>query len=515
MNPGNLVPTFYFYKLADAISGPYSALTAYSSGIIDSNGNILKPESSIDPFEYLVIKLKKIFEQLPYGMTRARLSNYMSALQMFSEEVKNYDITEEQFHCLVEGIVTQNSNGEVSYLELLEDMATGGGVGALGVPAQGGDINKGGVSGFDPVLGMGMQRRKAPKYFDSCEVFEVCPDDYVQLKAAKSWKEVPEGDTKNYLQRFQRRNKNGKIGVKSLNPLNGEHELHWISYPAKNFIEENFNPSDASREITNRAAQDVLEPPEIDYTEKGNRKRGSATQRAGFLFSTIADLLKGGKRHHEQTAEVLLPHVGQEVSATGIDTHVYDETKGVFVPADLKADTTTPKADISQTQIKGMPRLSKLLKDFGGGGLSPKEKDTAREELKKINKDESTQSGVRKSFSDSILGLSKNLQWVMVPGKSDKPFNYSGLVTRVPTKNIQQYAQETAKPSLSLRPGKSRTEVIARGREPSVGEVAQQLQRGSFNTSKDEIVSAMERLVSETMFRRLQSHLKDYLTRID
>lgn len=237
MHPGNLVPTFYFYKLADALSGPYTALTAYSAGIIDAQGNVLKPESSIDPFEYLVIKLKKIFDQLPYGMTRARLGNYMSTLQMFSEEVEKFEITQEQFHCLVEGIITQNSNGEVSYLELLEDMATGGGAGALGVPAEGGNINQGGISGFDPKLGMPLQRRKMPKYFDNCEVFEVCPEEFIQFKTAKSWKDVPDSESKTYLQRFQRRNKSGKIAVKSLNPLNGENELHWINYPAKNFMD--------------------------------------------------------------------------------------------------------------------------------------------------------------------------------------------------------------------------------------------------------------------------------------
>jgi hypothetical protein len=76
-----------------------------------------------------------------------------------------------------------------------------------------------------------------PKYFDNCEVFEVCPEEFIQLKAAKSWKDVPDSENKTYLQRFQRRNKSGKIAVKSLNPLNGENELHWINYPAKNFMD--------------------------------------------------------------------------------------------------------------------------------------------------------------------------------------------------------------------------------------------------------------------------------------
>ena len=239
MHVSNLVPSFYFYKLADALSSPYTSLSAYSSGVIDANGNIKKPESSIDAFEYLVIKLKKIIDQLPYGMTKAQLGNYFSTLRMFSEEVEQFDISQEQYHCLIEGIVTIQSNGEVSYLELIEDMGSGGGgAGSLGVPAQGGNINQANVSGFDPPLGMPLLRRKSPKYLDDCEVFDVCPEEFMQLKSAKSWKDVPDSETKNYLQRFQRRNKSGKIAVKSQNPLNGEHELHWITYPAKNFMEE-------------------------------------------------------------------------------------------------------------------------------------------------------------------------------------------------------------------------------------------------------------------------------------
>lgn len=211
---------------------------AYQAGNIDANGNITNSISSIDPFEYLVIKLKQIFDQLPYGITKAKLSNYMATLQMFGEEVEKYEISQEQFHCLVEGIVSQNTNNEVSYLELLEDMATGGGAGAIGVPAEGGNINQGGVSGFDPRMGLPIMRRKKEQYFDNCEIFDVCPEEYSSFKNAKSWKDVPESETKNYLRRFQRRNRNAKIGVKGLNPLNGETELYWITYPAKNFMEE-------------------------------------------------------------------------------------------------------------------------------------------------------------------------------------------------------------------------------------------------------------------------------------
>ena len=238
MQPSSYVPSFYFYKLADAISAPYTSLDAYRAGAIDSNGNLLKPVSSIDAFEFLVIKLKQIFDQLPYGTTKAKLSNYLATLNLFSEEVESYEITQEQFHCLVEGIVCHNTNNEVSYLELLEDMGTGGGAGALGVPAQGGNINQGGVSGYDIKMKLPLLKRKKGDYFDDCEIFDVCPEEFSSFMNSKQWKDVPDSETKNYLRRFQRRNKNGKVGVRGLNPVSGEQDLFWITYPAKNFMEE-------------------------------------------------------------------------------------------------------------------------------------------------------------------------------------------------------------------------------------------------------------------------------------
>ena len=54
MNYGSIVPSFYFYKFADAISKPYTSFEAYRAGVIDERGNFIKPESSTDPFEYFV-----------------------------------------------------------------------------------------------------------------------------------------------------------------------------------------------------------------------------------------------------------------------------------------------------------------------------------------------------------------------------------------------------------------------------------------------------------------------------
>ena len=239
MNPSSYVPSFYFYKLAQAISGPFTSLNAYQAGTIDANGNIIKPESSIDPFEYLVIKLKQIFEELPYGITKAKLSNYMSTLQMFGEEVQKFNITKDQFNYFVEGIITQQSNGSTSYLELLEDMsvgAGGGAAGSLGTPIDNSTTPT--VSGSLPKMGMPLQRSNTPKFLDDCEVFALCQEDYATFKMAKAWKQIPETPTKNYIQRFMRRNKGKKVAVRTLMPETGEQDLYWITYPAQSFMEE-------------------------------------------------------------------------------------------------------------------------------------------------------------------------------------------------------------------------------------------------------------------------------------
>lgn len=234
MNTPQYIPSFYFYKFAQEISEPFTSLQAYQAGAIDEHGNILKAESSIDPLEYLVIKLKKIFAELPSGMTKAKLNNYLSTLQLFGEEVQQIGITEGEYMGLVEGYIALYVNQNLSYIELCEDMS-GGGMASAGTSP---GYNTGSVSGFDPELVSGIQRRKPLlKGLDNCEMYDVCPEEMGHFKAAKAWKHVPNSETKTYLQRAQSRNAK-KIAVRSVNPDTGEQDVHWINYPTKSFVEE-------------------------------------------------------------------------------------------------------------------------------------------------------------------------------------------------------------------------------------------------------------------------------------
>jgi len=274
------IPSFYFYRFADAVSGPYTALSSYSSGLIDSRGNIKGNESSIDPFEYFVIKIKKIFDQLPPGTTKYKLQNLMGTLQVFNEQAEQFGITKEQFNCLVESHVMLNAQDGVSYLNLLEDMTTGsagGGAGTLGTPAEAPGANKGNVSGYDPVMGSMMTRSGPVNMFPSIEMFNVSKDEFNAFKAAKAWKQLQDSKTKKYLQRFQRRNKGGKMAVRD----EDSGEIFFIPYKEKSLVEE-----------LNLERLDILKETTESFIEPETNKKGNTQTSEVVALDTISSLLK-------------------------------------------------------------------------------------------------------------------------------------------------------------------------------------------------------------------------------
>lgn len=230
MGSPSFIPTFSIADFAQAIAAPYTSFRAYQSGVIDSSGNLKKPESSIDPFEYFVIKMKKIFEEIPPTITKSRLSSYNSAFQLFSEEAKTFGIPFDQFVFFVEGYLT-------SKFLLTEDMGAGAG-GGMATGTSPGDLgvaqefkNTGQVAGYDKPLPSPMFTR------GPVEMFDMGQEEFDQFKSAKAWKNLPDSATKRYLQRFQRRNPSGRMGIRTKRD-NGDSDLYWITYPVKSFMEE-------------------------------------------------------------------------------------------------------------------------------------------------------------------------------------------------------------------------------------------------------------------------------------
>lgn len=259
VNP--LVPSFYYYKFAEAISSPFTSLNAFTAGAIDAQGNILKPESSIDPFEYFVIKLKKIFDQLPYGTTKASLSTYIPALRTFTEEAEKFGITKEQFSFFVEGVFARETNGHVSYFLLNEEMGSAN----LGGPATSSGYNTGGVSGIDRPMGSGVARRKSVLGFeDSCEMFDVCPEDYIGFSSADAWDKVPDSESKKYIQRYQRSNPNKKMAIRN----SDSGEIYFLKLKPRNKNNKNLVEEYIAKLLNEKKLKFATDSYEDDATDK-------------------------------------------------------------------------------------------------------------------------------------------------------------------------------------------------------------------------------------------------------
>lgn len=228
------IPSFYFYKFADALSQPYSQLNAFKSGLIDSGGNIIGNESSVDPFEYFIIKLKKIFEQLPPGITKYKTGNLFGVMQLFSEEAQQFGLSKDDFNILIEAELTIASGGNFGYTDISEDMTTGSAAGSIGVPADAPKTNSGSVAGFDPKMGDMMTRAGPVNMFGSVEMFTMPSNEFKMFKFSKTYPKSPTG---NYLRRLGYRNPQNKIAIKD----DESGEIQWLPAPnKKTFVEEFF-----------------------------------------------------------------------------------------------------------------------------------------------------------------------------------------------------------------------------------------------------------------------------------
>lgn len=255
MLSSNLVSSFYYSNFIAAVSGPYTNLNAYRSGVIDANGNILKPESSIDSFEYLVIKLKKIFEQLPPGTTKAKLNQYGAAFQLFSEEACSFGMDSNTIKMIIEGFVMSHSDGKLSYVELLEDMTSAN----LGGPASSPAANTGAVTGFDKPMNQPLTRKLASVLGfekEACQMYDVCPEDFDELSNPnlKTWDEIPDSETKRYMQRAQRRGGGPMIIIRD----SGSNRMHKL----------NLKPRNLSKLMSEQAE---LNPDNFDTADPGSK----------------------------------------------------------------------------------------------------------------------------------------------------------------------------------------------------------------------------------------------------
>jgi len=95
----NLVDLYLVYRILRRLTQPFTEWDAYKLGIIDADGNILKgpdnrntfdEKDAFTKFDLLILKLKKLLGQLPFGKTK--LASYAAALWFLKEEKR---LTEE------------------------------------------------------------------------------------------------------------------------------------------------------------------------------------------------------------------------------------------------------------------------------------------------------------------------------------------------------------------------------------------------------------------------------------
>lgn len=219
------IPSFFFYKFAQSLADPYTSFEAYRAGNIDQRGNIIGNESSIDPFEYFVIKLKKILDELPPGPTKYKTGNLFGVMDLFSEEASQFGLSKDDFSILLEA--------ELMAKELNEDMATGAAAGDIGTPANAPGANKGNVSGYDPVMGSMMTRSTPMNMFGAVEMFNVPSSEFKLFKVDKGY---PKTATGNYIRRYGHRNSNQKLAIRD----EETGEIYWLPAVSKKSFAEQY-----------------------------------------------------------------------------------------------------------------------------------------------------------------------------------------------------------------------------------------------------------------------------------
>lgn len=342
MAMSNLIPSFYYNNFITAISSPYTNLNAYRSGTIDSSGNIIKPESSIDSFEYLIIKLKKIFEQLPPGSTKWKLNQYASAIQLFTEEAQAFGMDKDKINLIIEGFLASQSKGELSYIEILEDMTSSN----LGGPANSAQYNIGGVSGNDKPMQQPLTRKLASVLgFEkqSCQMYDVCPEDFDELSNPnlKSWDEVPDSETKKYMQRTQRRSGGPAILIRDLSN-NRIHKLNLKPRNISKLISEQteLNPDNYDTDDSGSKA-------DTEEVISGNQEKQFESKGRRTMVTVTFPVFERNKIKEAENAAKIFTFPFTPKNNVQAENHVLDQLKRKLISANYKfVDGAKTKDDL-------------------------------------------------------------------------------------------------------------------------------------------------------------------------
>ena len=94
---GKVISAFTVFKFIKIISDPFTKMEAYKLGIIDSKGKFLKKvdeletrkeRDSVNPFNRLMINLKKAMNKIPDPTFKAKLKTLPTAMILLKDEAE-------------------------------------------------------------------------------------------------------------------------------------------------------------------------------------------------------------------------------------------------------------------------------------------------------------------------------------------------------------------------------------------------------------------------------------------
>ena len=149
------VSAFTMYKFITDITKPYTQLEAFKNGFINEEGYFTGEEGQIPTFDLFVIYTKRLFDEIPNPSTKAKLSNFTSAMSLFKESLDEYDLDSDY---IIDGI-----QQAVIEMNLFEQEASGVPANAIGDGFSNPQVGEGGnLAGYSPPLIL-MRRKKKKK----------------------------------------------------------------------------------------------------------------------------------------------------------------------------------------------------------------------------------------------------------------------------------------------------------------------------------------------------------------
>jgi len=164
-NLNNIITSFSLYKFLDTLTTPFTQTQAYKLGIIDANGNVLKPvdqlnsteKAAYNQFNQLVYSLKRLLIKIPDPTIKAQLTNVSSALKLIAEECSKLGADPEEFY--TRGL------REMEACRLIED-----GEGAAAPVAN--SVAGGGIYGLKPEETTFLSQKAQKKHISNNQIFK-------------------------------------------------------------------------------------------------------------------------------------------------------------------------------------------------------------------------------------------------------------------------------------------------------------------------------------------------------